>query len=178
MSPDPSVPAFDEFLRFVATHYGSFRIGASPPDRLLAAARSARKALQALHPQDRTPRSSDPPAAGDAEVLELLAASSEGAPAPSERVTGRGFRVRLDYRDGTYAEASSICVLIQCPPDLIAWVQGKRACLWSGTERFELGEFDVDGKAIGTLPAGIEITLADFAAGRVKLEAPDAMQDD
>jgi hypothetical protein len=51
---------------------------------------------------------------------------------------------------------------------------GQTAFLWNGSQRFELGQFDADGKAIGTLPAGIEITMSDFAAGHIKLEEPDA----
>ena len=89
-------------------------------------------------------------------------------------MTAKGFRVTLAYDDGTAAEQPSICVLVQCPPDQVAQVQGQTAYLWSGSERFELGQFDADGKAIGTLPAGIQITLSDFTAGTVKLEAPGA----
>ncbi len=60
---------------------------------------------------------------------------------------------------------------------MIAQVQGKTVYLWNGTARFELGQFDADGKALGTLPAGIEITLADFTNGRVQLEAPGSRED-
>jgi hypothetical protein len=51
-------------------------------------------------------------------------------------------------------------------------IESGTAYLWYGTERFELGQFDGDGKAIGALPAGIEISASDFAQGRVKLEEP------
>jgi hypothetical protein len=47
-------------------------------------------------------------------------------------------------------------------------------CLWKDEERFELGQFDAEGKAIGTLPAGVEMSAADFTQGKVKLQAPDA----
>jgi hypothetical protein len=60
---------------------------------------------------------------------------------------------------------------------LIGQVQGQVAYLWNGTKRFELGQFDIDGKAIGTLPAGMQITLSDFATGNVKLEAPGSSSD-
>jgi hypothetical protein len=63
-------------------------------------------------------------------------------------------------------------VLVQCPPELIDTVQGETAYLWNGQQRFELGPFDSEGKAIGTLPAGIEISASDFALGNVKLEEP------
>jgi hypothetical protein len=166
MCPETSAPAFEDFLRFVASRCGPSRRASHPPDRVLAAARAAHDELRA--PSPLAPRR--------VEVLELLAASSGDMARPAELVTGRGFRVRLDYRDGTETEPSSICVLVQCPQPLVASVQGQVAYLWNGAERFELGEFDPDGKAIGTLPAGIEITLADFAAGRVKLDTPDVQE--
>jgi hypothetical protein len=108
------------------------------------------------------------------EVLQLLAAADKSDEfRPPEMVTARGFRVTLAYDAGDSAtSASSICVLVRCPPELIAAVQGKAAFLWNGSKRFELGQFDADGKAIGTLPADIEISLSDFAVGRVKLEEP------
>jgi len=40
-------------------------------------------------------------------------------------------------------------------------------------ERFSLGQFDADGKAIGALPSGVHISMTDFASGKVKLEEPD-----
>ncbi len=63
-------------------------------------------------------------------------------------------------------------MLVHCPAELIAALEGKTACLWYGAERFELGEFDGEGKAIGELPPGVEITASDFALGKVKLEEP------
>lgn len=178
MCHERSRPAFDDFLRFVASRHGPFREESVPSDRLLAAARSARMALLSPHPPDRRARHAHESGAVHVEALELLAASSADTGRPSELTTVRGFRVKLDYRDGTDTEPSSICVLVQCPEQFIKRVQGRVAYLWSGAARFELGEFDIDGKAIGTLPAGIEITLADFATGRVKLEAPGTPADD
>ena len=176
MRPESAAPTFESFLRFLASRYGTMPKGGVAPDRVLAAAREAHQALSG----DASPeRSAGGGNAADRtgieiEILELLAASSQGITRPSDLVTARGFRVRLDYRDGTDAEPSSICVLVQCPEQMVDAVQGQLAYLWNGAERFELGEFDVEGKAIGTLPAGIEITLADFATGRIKLEAPEA----
>ena len=62
-------------------------------------------------------------------------------------------------------------------PERIAELQGQTVFLWNGAERFELGQFDSDGKALGTLPAGLEITLSDFKMGRVKLEEPNPPTD-
>ena len=92
--------------------------------------------------------------------------------------TARGFRVTLAYDEGESPEQSSVCVLVQCPPAMLPNVQGETAYLWSGTERFELGQFDADGKAIGTLPAGVQISISDFASGKVKLEEPGSPTQD
>jgi hypothetical protein len=116
---------------------------------------------------------------GHLEVLQLLAAAdkSDSSRLP-ELTTARGFRVTLAYEEGRDATEASICVLVRCPPELIDAVQGQSAFLWNGAERFELGQFDSEGKAIGTLPAGIEISLSDFAQGKVKLEEPPPGSDD
>ncbi len=107
------------------------------------------------------------------EVLQLLAAATaDDSARPPELTTARGFKVTLAYDDGATQDNASICVLVVSPPELIQEMQGQTAFLWNGTERFELGEFDSEGKAIGTLPAGIEISLADLTTGKVKFDGP------
>lgn len=173
MHPKRAAPAFEDFLRFMASRHTVSPRNSSPPDAVLAAARAAREELRGADAPHPTTECVRPLVQCSHEVLQLLAASSDGMARPSDLITVRGFRVKLDYRDGTDTRPSSICVLVQCPEQLLASVQGRIAYLWNGAERFELGEFDADGKAIGTLPAGIEITLADFTTGRVTLEAPE-----
>jgi hypothetical protein len=159
MSRNPFSPGLDEFSAWLARQPragGRYEI-------LLAAARRARdQALTAAHAQP-----------GHLEVLQLLAAADNCETVrPPELMTARGFSVTLAYDPAGDTSPASICVLVRCPPELLAHVQGQTAYLWSGTERFELGQFDSDGNAIGTLPAGIEISLSDFATGKVKLEEP------
>jgi hypothetical protein len=173
MSNNPRVPTFTELTRWLARKMAASAIAPPPQEPFLEAARQARDefvstpAAGATNPPELHLKSSR------FEVLELLAAADrEGAERPPELITGRGFRVTLSYDEGNAGEGSSICVLVQSPPDLVEEVQGEMAYLWNGAERFELGQFDRDGKAIGTLPAGIEITLSDFAMGKVKLEEP------
>lgn len=173
MCPKAPTPAFETFLRFVSSRYQPREADPTPPARVLTAARAARKELRAANFAGQSAHQACQLGDAHIEVLMLLAASSEGLARPPEIVTARGFRVKLDYRDGSDTEPSSICVLVQSPEKWIACVHGRIAYLWNGAERFELGEFDADGKAIGTLPAGIEIALSDFATGRVKLETPE-----
>jgi hypothetical protein len=169
---------FRAFAQWVAKRQSTLQAAPDLTDPILIAARRARdefaRALQSVLPMQ--PR--NVAGSGTMEVLELLAAASTDPNAQlPEMLTPRGFRVTLAYDEGTAADRASICVLVRCPPEMIEYVQGKSVYLWSGTLRFELGQFDVDGKAIGTLPAGIEITLADFATGSVQLEAPSSSDD-
>jgi hypothetical protein len=172
MSNEPKLPDFNEFSRWLAQQSKQPAIRGNS-ESLLDAARAARdeflRAQTSVAPS--TPKTNARHAT--MEVLQLMAAAdkSDSSP-PPEMTTARGFRVTLAYEDGSGTEAASICVLVRCPPELIDALQGETAYLWNGTERFELGQFDLEGKAIGILPAGIEISLSDFALGKVKLEEP------
>jgi hypothetical protein len=171
MSSESPPPDFKEFTRWIRNKVDAVPAVPQANQALLAAARSARD--QALNVRSSSPEQ------GDLEVLQLLAAAStDETSRPPELMTAKGFRVTLAYDDGSSAENPSICVLVQCPLEQVTQVQGQTAYLWNGSERFELGQFDADGKAIGTLPAGIEITLSDFTTGNVKLEAPGSSSSD
>lgn len=170
--PHEPPPDFDALTRWVAARgkaAAPAQARAQAPQALLDAARAARDAMRA------SVRLENP---GNIEVLELLAAASrdEESTLP-EMTTARGFRVSLVYDEGLAADSASICVLVQCPPQLKERLFGKTVHLWNGAQRIELGQFDADGKAIGTLPAGLEITVSDFARGQVKLEEPDTSSD-
>jgi hypothetical protein len=156
--PENRTPSFEDFTRWVAT-LGRVTSVAAPSARLLAGATSARAASL----QEGTLQ------AGRREVLLLLAAATDDASVPPEMTTARGFRVSIVYGEGL-AGGASLCVLVQCPDGLAPYLLGRTACLWSGDRRFELGQFDADGRAIGTLPAGIEITVSDLKRGAVQLE--------
>jgi hypothetical protein len=174
MAKSPQVPTFASFLHWLAQRES--QIGAAPRSdhyaSALAVARDARDATLAAPGLMQSNDIGTRP--GYLEVLQLLAAAATEDPAsrPPELTTARGFRVTLSYDDGANAGDSTICVLVRCPPGRVDQVSGQTAYLWNGSERFELGQFDAEGKAIGTLPAGIEITLSDFTQGRVKLEEP------
>jgi hypothetical protein len=78
--------------------------------------------------------------------------------------------VTLASELGVEPGAATLCVLVRCPAGLMDSIEGQIACLCRGAERFELGEFDSEGKAIGTLPAAVDITLSDFSRGIIRLE--------
>jgi hypothetical protein len=113
------------------------------------------------------------PARGTLEALFLLAAADKAEPSQlPEIITPRGFRVMFGRDETEGAGPASIGVLVGCPTELIAALEGKAVYLWFGAQRFELGEFDGEGKAIGALPVGVQISAADFSTGRIKLEEP------
>ncbi len=106
-------------------------------------------------------------------MLQLLAAADRSeSTRPPELTTARGFRVTLAYDESGDPPMTSICVLVHCPLAIIDSVRGRPRIYGAARKRFELGQFDADGKAIGTLPAGIEISLSDFTQGKIKLEEP------
>lgn len=172
MENDRPAPDFSDFARWLAARRRAVPALREPTELILAAARKARDDVAASRaPNLLTPGSAARPSI--VEVLKLLAAASTDSNSqPPELLTPRGFRVTLAYEEESSVRPASICVLVRCPPHMIEQVQGKTVYLWSGAVRFELGQFDADGKALGTLPAGIAITLSDFAKGIVKLEAP------
>ena len=165
--PKHSFPAFEDFTRWVAAQGKTSTVGLPSPE-VLAEARSARDEMlrQLAAPLGRRA------------VLQLLAAATEDGGLPPELITAQGFRVSIMYGKGPGEADDSLCVLVQCPPELAPALVGRMAYLWSGGQRFELGEFDAEGKAIGSLPAGIEITVSDLRRGSVQLEEPHLSPDD
>jgi hypothetical protein len=165
-------PDFGQFAQWTASKFSAPAADSVRYEKLLKAARAARDDAILSIPSASTDRSADDPL--NIEVLQLLAASSlDDMARPPELVTARGFRVTLAYDDGVEAAALPICVLVECPAHLRLHLHGRTPYLWNGTQRFELGQFDADGKAIGALPEGVAISIADFASGKMKLEEPD-----
>ena len=174
MLKDSNVPTFEEFARWLTLRSPQPVQDEARRQRLRAAARDARDEFLTAQ-RGLAPNPDAGARYGHFEVLQLLAAAAKSeSPRPADLTTARGFRVTLAFEEGGGGDVSSICVLVQCPPELIESVQGETAYLWNGAQRFELGQFDAEGKAIGTLPAGIEISPSDFAMGNVKLEEPPA----
>jgi hypothetical protein len=172
MSNEQKLPDFDEFSRWLAqqSKQPSLR---SQAESLLDAARSARDEFLLAQTSVASSTANAPARHTTMEVLQLMAAADRSdASRPPEMTTARGFRVTLAYEEATGTQEASICVLVRCPPELIAALEGETTYIWNGSQRFELGQFDSEGKAIGILPAGIEISLSDFAMGKVKLEEP------
>jgi hypothetical protein len=162
MPNESKLPSFDEFCHWLTRGPDRAELGADRYETLKQAARTAR---------DEFVQTRFAAAQGSLEVLQLLAAAdkSDSSPLPEIKTT-RGFSVQFASDEA----GGGVGVLVHCPAELIARVEGKAAHLWLGTERFELGQFDSEGKAIGELPAGIGISASDVAQGNVRLEEPAA----
>jgi hypothetical protein len=140
-----------------------------PSALLVAAARRARDESRRL--AEDPGNGHEKLSAGTGEVLLLLAAAdASDSVLPPELTTASGFRVTLANELGAQPGAATLCVLVRCPTGLIESIEGQIACLCRGAERFELGQFDSEGKAIGTLPAAVDIALSDFSGGTIRLE--------
>jgi hypothetical protein len=170
MTTDKQWPDFEEFSRWLSQRSPRAIPNLERQARLQAAACAARDEFLAARHSVASLQAVD---ASQLEVLQLLAAAdqSEVTNLPA-MTTARGFTVTLAFDEGEAGQAASICILVQSPLSRLPSIVGETVSLWIGRERFELGQFDADGKALGTLPAGIQVTLADFAQGRVQLEEP------
>ncbi len=173
MSDNPSGPDLMTFARWLAANVDERSIAdyatQRPSASLVAAARRARDECGRLAEGLGTGHEKLP--SGTGEVLKLLAAAdASDSVLPPELTTASGFRVTLANDPGEQSGAATLCVLVRCPTGLIGSIEGQIACLCRSTERFELGQFDAEGKAIGTLPAGVDIALSDFSRGDIRLE--------
>ncbi len=166
MSGEPSNRDFPAFTRWVAKKFGAQAETVRPSEQLAAAARGARDEML----RARATQTPD-----EIEVLTVVAAADyTEAMLLTDMTTARGYRVSFAFDENDTAQASGVGVRVQCPASLIGRNEGRSPALWKGAERFELGQFDGDGKAIGTLPPGIDITPADLAHGLVKLQEPSS----
>jgi len=170
----PKTPDFDDFSRWLSDRLRTPGIRPDRYDTRLAAQLARSEFLHGRRAQRVIPaRDQAASRRATLEVLKLLAAADgQGESRPPEMTTAHGYGVTFAHDDGGAPDCRSIGVLVRSPLESIADVAGETVYLWSGAQRFEIGDFDGEGKAIGTLPAGIEISLLDLAGGRVKIELP------
>ncbi len=171
MSAKRTTSQFEAFARWLAA-----RQPARPaPSEFAASNRFGELLAEARRARDHAVAGIGDADGGHFECLRLLAAADRsGSTVCPEMVTARGFHVALARDEGAVTGPGSVCVLVRSPPELTRSVAGRTAFLWNGAERFEVGRFDADGKAIGTLPCGAEISTSDLTGGRVWLELPAA----
>ena len=158
MSAGSGRGSFDDFLRWLTeTGHESPAVSADPSAEMLEAARLARREFQALQSDYRQDLRGRLQSGGYFEEVELLAAadSNQGRWLPRLR-TPNGFAISALYSPNSPPGAAPVGLLVECPVELIEVCRGQQVHVAAGGHWVELGEIDVDGKAMGDLPAGFE----------------------
>lgn len=98
----------------------------------------------------------------DERVL-LMAAADDSTGVSAPRIlTDQGFAITPFYRLGATAGEPPTAVVIECPKGQIENYRERTAYLELGGQLIEVGPFGEDGKAQGTLPAGVKFELESF----------------
>jgi hypothetical protein len=149
--------SFEDFLRWLgeATH-DSRANGPLPDAQVLAAARDAWQQHQSLRRAQRDAIAQRVRSGMYVETVELMAAADADRTRWLPRLrTPNGFAISALYATGA-PEAAPVGLLVECPVDLIEVFKGQKVHISMGGRWVEIGEIDVDGKAAGDLPEGID----------------------
>ena len=149
--------SFEDFLRWLGQSTHDIEANPPVPDpQMLAAARDAWQQHQSLQRAHRDAISKRVQAGTYTEAIELLAAADADRTRWLPRLrTPNGFAISALYATGA-AEAAPVGLLVECPVDLIEVFRGQKVHISMGGRWVEIGEIDVDGKATGDLPEGID----------------------
>jgi hypothetical protein len=158
MTDDHDSASFEGFLRWLQP---TRRPGASerlqPNEEVLAAARQARRehqALQTIHQEELRARCRT---GTYYEEVELMAAADSDPTRPIPRLrTPQGFAICALYALNSLPEAPPVGLLVECPEGLIDVFKGYPVQVLAGGRWVALGEIDVEGKAFGDLPEGVQ----------------------
>jgi hypothetical protein len=120
-------------------------------------AQHARREFQALEHEHREELAARIRAGRYYEEIELLAAADadRGRWLPRLR-TPNGFAISTLYAPNSPPGALPVGLLVECPVELLDVCRGQKVHIAAGGQWIELAEIDVDGKAMGDLPAGFE----------------------
>jgi hypothetical protein len=179
--PDNLKPeSFEDFVRWLGERELTEPTAAEPSAEVLAAARSAWKEFQRLNQEHRESLGERIRSGSYYEELELMAAADTDRSRWLPRLrTPNGFAISALYAPNAPPGAAPIGLLVECPVELIEVCRGQQVHVQSGGAWIELGEIDVDGKATGDLPEGLEFKPPfGFRVGKLQeqpteLEKPD-----
>jgi hypothetical protein len=154
MPDDPKSVSFGQFVRWLAKAVRSESSELEPSAAVMQGARAARREFQSVQRIQRNDIAARVRSGSYIEELEMLAAadSDHGRWIPRLR-TPNGFTISPLYASSAAEGASPIGLLVECPRDLIEVCRGQTVRVAAGGQWVELGQIDVDGKAIGDLPA-------------------------
>jgi len=181
MTRSPKSGSFEGFVRWLgeARHEGEADVP-EPDPQVLSASREAWQQHQSLQRAQRQALSERVHAGTYVEELELMAAADadRGRWLPRLR-TPNGFAISALYATPSALGAAPVGLLVECPADLIEIFKGQRVQISAGGRWVEIGEIDVDGKAMGDLPEGFEFTppfsfrVGTLAPQPAELQRPD-----
>lgn len=151
--------SFEDFLAWWGDTVSRARDGAfEPGPEVSEAAREARQEfrdLQDMHQEELRIRLRG---GNYYEEVELLAAADADTRRWLPRLrTPNGFAISALYAPDSPAGSAPVGLLVECPVELIEVCRGQPVHVAAGGQWIELGEIDIDGKAIGDLPPGCEL---------------------
>ncbi len=156
MPDDPKSVSFDRFVRwFGEADVRSESRELEPSAAVMQEARAARREFRAVQGIQRNDIAARVRSGSYIEELELLAAADFDHARWIPRLrTPNGFTISPLYASSAEEGALPIGLLVECPHDLIEVCRGQTVRVAAGGQWVELGQIDVDGKAMGDLPAG------------------------
>jgi hypothetical protein len=180
MANDRGPGSFEDFVAWLGTSQRRPKSGdgAEPSTALLAAAVAAHQEFQSLRQAHREQIATRVRTGGYREDLELMAAADtdQGRWLPRLR-TPNGFAISALYATNSAAGAPPIGLLLECPAELIDVFRGQKAYVCAAGRWVEIGEIDMDGKAMGDLPPGVEFKPPfSFRVGDEPEEDPEELK--
>ena len=184
MSSDLDSESFEGFLRW---HGESKRAaGGDLPDpspEVLAAARTAWQEFQRVQLSHCAELEAKIRDGTYHEELELMAAADADRSRWLPRLrTPNGFAISALYAGQSTPGSAPVALLVECPAELIDLFKGQQVHVAAGGQWVQIGEIDVDGKATGDLPEGIDFKppfafrVGKFEERPAELEDPDESQ--
>jgi hypothetical protein len=179
MSGDRDPESFEGFLRWLGKpkRAGGMEVP-SPPQDVLAAARTAWQQFQQLEHSYRAELTARVRGGRYYEELELMAAADADRSRWLPRLrTPNGFAISALYAGNSAPGAAPVGLLVECPVELIDLFKGQLVHIAAGGRWVEIGEIDADGKTTGDLPEGIDFKPPfAFRVGKLE-EHPEPLQD-
>jgi hypothetical protein len=179
MSSDLDPESFEGFLRWLGEPKCTAGVDwPDPSPEVLAAARMAWQEFQEVRRLHRAELEAQVRGGTYREELELLAAADadRGRWLPRLR-TPNGFAISALYAGQRTPESAPVALLVECPAELVELFKGQQVHIAAGGRWVEIGEIDVDGKATGDLPEGIDFKPPfAFRIGKLE-EHPEELPD-
>jgi len=150
--------SFEDFVRWLGERTPATGADlAEPPPQVLAAARSAWQECQALQRGRHEELAARVRGGTYHEEVELMAAADADRNRWLPRLrTPNGFAISTLYPANSSPGSAPVGLLVECPVELIDVFKGQPVHVATGGQWIEIGEIDIDGKAMGDLPTGIE----------------------